>query len=432
MNQSGTLGIYPLRSVNDVLVFETLCEAGPLSRASIARRTGLSKPTVLDVTERLLSSRLIEASGHEAAKRPGPKASLYRIPEDLGFGAGIELLGHSVAVRVQNLAGQTLAEEHLAVQDRESGIQDLVTGLIRACQGAGISTGQLSATVLGTAGGVDPLTGEIYASSLPHWQADLSQELAPLLGGPLSLDNETNLRAVAEHRIGTARGLDDFALVMLDSGIGVGIIIDGALYRGARGMSGELGYLPRGLSGNPRAPLLSMRDQLNDRSILAAADEHGVPGETAEHVIQIACQDEVLYGAFLDQLTETIAFGLAALLVVLNPQCIVISGKYSHAGGEKLRRRLAESLSRVFPDVKTPEVHVRLSELTGSPVLTGAMCLVQRQLRDAALAGSSECPPTLTTRGAAPPRRSARLLESTPKTVEARTPRIAKTKNGNP
>ncbi len=111
---------------------------------------------------------------------------------------------------------------------------------------AGLSRADLHRVVIGTPGAFDPSTGRLrYASHLPGWHSPtLLDELAAALPMPLEYDNDVNLAAVAEQRIGAARDHDDFVLLWNEEGIGAAIVIGGRLHRGWTGGAGEVGFLP--------------------------------------------------------------------------------------------------------------------------------------------------------------------------------------------
>lgn len=125
-------------------------------------------------------------------------------------------------------------------------MEQVVQAVDGAVKAAGLHRTDLHRIVVGTPGAFDPSTGRLrYASHLPGWHSPaLLDELAAALPVPLEYDNDVNLAAVAEQRLGAARDHDDFVLLWNEEGIGAAIVIGGRLHRGWTGGAGEVGFMP--------------------------------------------------------------------------------------------------------------------------------------------------------------------------------------------
>ncbi|MEV7722735.1 ROK family transcriptional regulator, partial [Streptomyces sp. NPDC088184] len=244
------------RAINDRLALGLLQQDGPLTAAQLKTLTGLSRPTVADLVERLQGAGLIRVVGEAGARRRGPNARLYGIAADRAHLAALDVRTGSVAVVVADLLGTTLAEATLPIgsdTDTEAAAEQAAALLERTAREAG--AGPLHSVGVGAPGLIDPVTGELRdTTGLPAWHRRLVRVLQQRLPATVLVENETNLAAVAEHRGGAATDRDTFVLFWLGHGVGAAVMLDGKLRRGASGGAGEIGFLPvPGIPGPPSA-----------------------------------------------------------------------------------------------------------------------------------------------------------------------------------
>ncbi|MBQ0829648.1 ROK family transcriptional regulator [Streptomyces tagetis] len=278
------------RALNDRLALRLLQQEGPLTAARLKQLTGLSRPTVADLVERLTVAGLIEVAGESREQRRGPNAKLYGIVADRAHLAALDVRTGSVAVLVSDLLGRVLAEASVPIgDDTRTGpaVERAVTLVERAVKEAGAE--RLHTVAIGAPGLIDPAVGELRDSSgLPAWHRQLVaalQERFP--AARIGVENETNLAALAEQRDGAARDRDTFVLLWLGLGIGAGVVLDGTLRRGVSGGAGEIGFLPvPGVGGLPSSGDChgGFHSLAGAAAVTALAAEHGVnagPGEDA-------------------------------------------------------------------------------------------------------------------------------------------------------
>ncbi len=245
------------RAINDRLALRLLQQQGPLTAGQLKQLTGLSRPTVADLVERLTAAGLIGVVGESGEQRRGPNAKLYGIVADRAHLAALDIRTEGVAVLVSDLLGQVLAEASMPIGDDTgtgSAVEQAVTLVERVAKEAGAD--RLHTLGIGAPGLIDPVSGDLRDSSgLPEWHRQLVaalQERFPQ--ARVSVENETNLAALAEQRDGAARDRDTFVLLWLGMGIGAAVVLNGTLRRGASGGAGEIGFLPvPGTTGLPSA-----------------------------------------------------------------------------------------------------------------------------------------------------------------------------------
>ncbi|MEV6176446.1 ROK family transcriptional regulator [Streptomyces sp. NPDC052015] len=270
------------RAINDRLALRLLQDEGPLTAGQLKQLTGLSRPTVADLVERLTASGLIEVVGEAGARRRGPNAKLYGIVAGRAQLAALDVRTEGVAVLVSDLVGRVLAEASVPIGgDTGTGpaVEQAVTLVERAVKEAGAD--RLHTVGIGAPGLIDPASGELRDSTgLPEWHRRLVAALQERLpDARVSVENETNLAALAEQREGVARDRDTFVLLWLGHGTGAAVVLDGALRRGASGGTGEIGFLPvPGTTGLPSATDCEggFHSLAGAAAIVALAGEHGL------------------------------------------------------------------------------------------------------------------------------------------------------------
>ncbi|MFJ7047597.1 ROK family transcriptional regulator [Streptomyces sp. NPDC101112] len=234
------------RAINDRLALRLLQEEGPLTAGQLKQLTGLSRPTVADLVERLTEAGLISVVGESGEQRRGPNARLYGIVADRAYLAALDVRTEGVTVVVADLLGTELARASVLVADDAGtgpAVEQAVSLVERAAKEAGAD--RLHTVVIGAPGLIDPATGELRDSTgLPEWHRRLAAALGERLPARVLVENETNLAALAEQRDGAARDRDTFVLLWLGLGTGAAVVLDGTLRRGASGGTGEIGFLP--------------------------------------------------------------------------------------------------------------------------------------------------------------------------------------------
>ncbi|KAB1150791.1 ROK family transcriptional regulator [Streptomyces luteolifulvus] len=372
------------RAINDRLALRLLQQEGPLTAGQLKQLTGLSRPTVADLVERLTVSGLIEVVGESGEQRRGPNAKLYGIVAGRAHLAALDVRTEGVAVVVSDLLGHVLAEASVPIGgDTGTGpaVEQAVTLVERVAKEAGAD--RLHTVGIGAPGLIDPASGELRDSSgLPEWHRRLMTALRERFpGARVSVENETNLAAVAEQRDGAARDRDTFVLLWLGMGVGAAVVLDGAVRRGASGGAGEIGFMPLpGTEGLPSATDCDggFHSLTGAAAVADLAARYGVTASPAAHEPLAAAfvrEAVARVGAapaadgFLDALADRVALGAAAVISVLDPGCLVLAGEIGRAGGDSLAARVQHRLARMSP----LHTEVRPTSLGGGAVLRGAL-----------------------------------------------------------
>ncbi|GAA2766014.1 ROK family transcriptional regulator [Streptomyces paradoxus] len=405
------------RAINDRLALRLLQQEGPLTAGQLKQLTGLSRPTVADLVERLTAAGLIAVVGEAGEQRRGPNAKVYGIVADRAHLAALDVRTEGVAVAVADLVGRVLAEASVPIGgDTGTGpaVEQAVTLVERVAKEAGAD--RLHTVGIGAPGLIDPSSGEFRDSTgLPEWHRRLVATLQERLPeARVSVENETNLAALAEQRDGAARDRDTFVLLWLGHGTGAAVVLDGALRRGASGGTGEIGFLPvPGTTALPSATDCEggFHSLASSAAVVSLAAECGIPatpGEQTPAVGVVRAAVAVVRAAvgggpgaeaspptapvpaarFLDALADRVAVGVASVVAILDPGCVVLGGEVGQAGGEELASRVRDRIARMTP----LPTEVRATTLGGGAVLRGAL-LTARDRAQEELFTPGEPPP---------------------------------------
>ncbi|MER8219909.1 ROK family transcriptional regulator [Streptomyces sp. NPDC094143] len=374
-----------LRAMNDRAALDLLLEHGPLSRTRIGKLTGLSKPTASQLLARLEAAGLVLATGTTAG-RPGPSAQLYEVNPAAGHAAGLDVTPQRILAAVADITGRTIGRFELPTPGRRTGtpvVQQVTDALDGAVKAAGLARDDIHRLVIGTPGAFDPTTGRLrYASHLPGWHSPtLLDELAAALPMPFEYENDVNLVALAEQRLGAARGHEDFVLLWNEEGLGAALVLGGRLHRGWTGGAGEVGFLPV-----PGAPLVRQVTKANSGGYQELAGSQAVPrlarelgiddipqgpyAEAAAHLLARAAQSgDDAHRALLSTYATRLATGLASLVSVLDPELVVLGGAALTSGGEPLRALVQAELE----ELAASRPRLVVGDVREHPVLRGAL-----------------------------------------------------------
>ncbi|HSE32136.1 MAG TPA: ROK family transcriptional regulator, partial [Pyrinomonadaceae bacterium] len=244
LNKANVARSNTIRDINRQIILNYVRERGPISRAHIAQETELQRSTVSLIVEELRADGLVEeVSGESTGGRPPLLLSL-RTADAVAIGVDVGTARTMVAT--SDLAGRVLEEQTFDTPREPNELiekiiarsRELIAKNKNTIEGIGISLPGL----------VDPVSAKSF---VPHfkWQdIPLVDELSAALGLPVTIENDANAAALAELWFGRPeiRQVRDFILVLVEEGVGTGIVFDGQIYRGEGGAAGEFGHMTIG------------------------------------------------------------------------------------------------------------------------------------------------------------------------------------------
>lgn len=378
-----------LRELNRLRVLETVRERGRVSRADIARVTGLSRSTVSSlVTDLQSAGLLVESDGRGAepvSAQGGRPPVLLALDPAAGAVLGMHFDHPVLRVAVADLASTILAETERELDvdhDAATGMDAAAALVEEVLETAGIDRSHVVGAGIGIAGPIERATGTVgSATILPGWVGiHVAEELSARLEMPVHIDNDANLGALAEFVLGAGRGAREMVYLMLSSGIGAGLVLDGRLYRGVGGTAGEIGHV----LFDEQGPIC----RCGNRGCLetfAGADalldllrrSHG-EGLTITAMIDLAKGGDLACRRVIADAGRAVGSAVAALCNQFNPERVVVGGELATAG-DLLLDPLREAVRRYAIPSAADDAVVMPATLGTRGQMLGALLLAVGQ-----------------------------------------------------
>ncbi|GAB3671604.1 ROK family protein [Streptomyces sparsus] len=364
-----------LRRINSTVVLRALRAAdGCATLTDLVRKSGLSRPTVEIVVEGLIDGGLVaEAAGEPSdGRRQGRPARRFRFRAEAGHLLGIEIGPHRVSAVLADLNGKLLGaaerevSEDACADDRLERTRAAVSDLLRRSD---VARSTLRAVGVGSPGIVTSDGAVRLCTALPGWTGlPLGERLRRSFRCPVLVENDANAAMLAEHWKGAAVGCDDAVMVLAGLSPGAGSLIGGRLHRGYGGAAGEIGALH-----------LLGREAFPERLLSTTGEPlHPLDEAAVAKVFRMARDGDERARQAVDRFIQRLVHDVAALVLALDPELVVIGGWAAGQDGllDPLRRELARYCLR--------PPRVELSKLGEAAVATGAVRLaldhLERQL----------------------------------------------------
>jgi predicted NBD/HSP70 family sugar kinase len=376
-----------MRVMNERAVFERIRLLGPVSRPQLAEATGLSKPTISLALANLARCGLVRHVGQRTGNS-GRAALLYEMRPEAGWVVGVDVGRSWLRVALANLSGVVVLRRQERSQSRDAKkLVAQIGGVVSALAGeAGLSYEDVTYTVIGSPGVVDERSGAMrLAANLSGWNGPgVLDALREQLGPALAVENDINLAALGEQAHGLGKGVSNFVFVSIGTGIGMGIVIDGQLHRGARGAAGEIGFLPLGeaevaneeTSKRRRGSLESVASA---DAVVANARRLGMRGVlTAKQVFEATRDSDKIAMAAVRVEAEHLARAVAAVTSVLDPELVVLGGGIGR-NGDLLIAPMQRQLRKLL---RMPPPRLMVSALGDDAVVLGALAIALARARE--------------------------------------------------
>jgi predicted NBD/HSP70 family sugar kinase len=346
------------RDTNRTIILELIRLAGTVSRADLARLSGLQKSTVSAIVEELLETHWI-CEGETGFSKHGRRPQMLGVNNELGV-AILDLHPGNAIVAISDFSGKFLAQENIPISpEPQRSIAQLIAAIKRvssaepkkAIQGVGISV----------PGRVDRVTGRLaFAPNLRWGPFDIGKAIGDGTGLPVEIENAANLIILAERWFGSLSGVQDAVAINVSEGIGTGILAGGHLISGWNGMAGEFGHMPveaGGLlcgCGNRGCWETVASNQAALRHYRKL--KHKTPASfTYRHLLVDAEDQKPEAMAALRYQFDQLARGLQTIVVGLSPEVVLFAGDivavwpyFSSILGDELPKTLHGKLPRIM------------------------------------------------------------------------------------
>lgn len=321
-----------IRSINRSIILNVVKTQGEVSRAAIAHLTGLSPATVTAITGQLIKEGLVfeKTTGDSTGGRPPIMLALN--PRG-GFVIGIKLMEDQAVGALTDLNATILAKDSIGLSDVDvdTAVDTLVALVARLTHGSGVRKKQLMGVGIGLAGVVDYANGIVRQNPFFGWQnIPLRNLLQNRLKVPVYIDNDVNTLTLSEKWLSVGKPVDNFVVITIGRGVGMGIVLDGRIYRGKGGGAGEFGHVVV----DPDGPLCDcgkhgcLESLVSDHALVAIARREVDPGITnLDGLLELAQAGRPEALAVLKRAGGLLGLEIANLVNVLDPNLIVISGE---------------------------------------------------------------------------------------------------------
>lgn len=385
-----------VRVQNERLLLNLIWSERSISRAELARVTGLSRSTVSAIVEDLRDTGLVSFRG-AGESQGGRRPILLGFEDDALVLVGVDLGASHVSVIVTNLRGEARAwrTRPFSVRLDPEGALALTVELVSAClDEAGVERARVVGVGVGVPSPVNPRRpGRLSHLVLPRWKdVDVPERLGDVFGCPVLVDNDANLGALAELWWGAGLGGGDLVFIKVGTGIGCGHIIGGDIYRGATGVAGEIGHLTIDPNGPPCVCGLNgcLATYVGTDALLARTREvlgHATGSAlTPERLTVTALVDAALAGdpvavRMIADAGQRLGVAIASLVNLNNPAQVILGGGLTRAG-DVLLEPLRDTLRRRTLWLALDDFTIVQGHLAERDVALGAATLVLKRALD--------------------------------------------------
>lgn len=360
MKHLSTLTPTDMRNINRTAVLELLREKGPISKSYISEELGISLPSILRITDGLITEKLVRETGGSEWSGGRPRTLIeFNTTEQLTV--GIDLGGTKVYGAVTDLGGSILFDKtihrHNSIGEES---YEIVVDLIKELIDYANKTGKdLRGIGIGVPGVTEHKTGKVlHAPSLEWIDFSLKEKLEKEFGIPVVVDNDVNMAALGEMWFGHGQGISNLALMSIGTGIGMGLILNNTLYRGSHEAAGEIGYLipSRKYLDNTYNTGFGALEYLAAGVGLVDQAKKALKGKRSpEELEEISGEDvcnafrngEEWSFKIIDNLVDYLSIAIIGTCAFFDPEVIVIGGGISRASDiflDRVKKRLEGKL----------------------------------------------------------------------------------------
>lgn len=355
---------------------------GPISRAELARVTGLSKQTMSEVFRELEEGGWVEVSGRSQGPL-GRSATAYTVSPQRALVFGADVGGTKIRAALADMTGQ-IAAESVVETDPSGGDRVIaqIAGLADSlAEGAGLPRARVLAGTIGIPGAFDARRGRL--AMVPNIAGlegvTIRDRLEQALGFSVRIGNDVNMAAKGEQWRGEAAGTPSFVFIALGTGIGMGVINDNRILAGARGAAGEIAMLPVGADPYDSR---TFRSGALETAVGSAAirDRYealgGEQGLGVREIVDRIAQGDARAATVVDEVARCVGAAILAVAAVVDPECVILGG--SIGSRPELLGRVQKAVAGCMP---MPPL-VKISRLGSRAGLLGTLAEGLEKLQD--------------------------------------------------
>lgn len=324
-----------VKKENKMLVLQMIRDSINISRADVAQKTGLNKGTVSTLVAELLNEDLIVELG-PGISSGGRRPVLIEFNQKAGYSIGIDIGVNYIQLLLTDLNGKIIYKRHRKTKEMsiEQFEQLLLKEIKLVIQSSPHSTYGIIGIGVAIPGLIDETSSVVFAPNLGWKNYDLKTVLETTFQLPIIIENEANAGAFGEKTFGLAQGVDNLIYISAGIGIGTGIIINGDLYKGEGGFSGEFGHMtvqmngPKCSCGNYGCWELYASEKFLERNtpkLLNEGDDYLL------QLVERALNNDLESVQIFNDTARNLSVGIINIIHAFNPQMIIIGNRLALA-----------------------------------------------------------------------------------------------------
>ena len=394
-NNDNSSGVALKNKILKGLIFKFLDQTESASINEISKEINISVPKTTSLITELIEEGLISDYG-KFESTGGRKANLYGLIGDAGFILGVDVKKYYINIGLLNFKKQLIHQKSritFKLDNTAESLNQLIQIIQNFIKEVGIKKDKILSLGINLSGRINHTKG--YSYTFFHFQEEpLSEIIQEKIGIKTYLENDSRAMAFGEFCNGEVNTEKNVLFVNLDYGIGLGILIDGKVYYGKSGFSGEFGHIPffnneiichcgkKGCleteaSGNALLRKFKEKIKLGSTSSVLKKNKK-VEDITLTDLILAAQNEDVLIIELLAELGENLGKGLAVLINVFNPELIIIGGTLSETG-EYLKLPIKSSINKYSLSLVNADTELKLSKLGEKAGIIGACLLAKNK-----------------------------------------------------
>lgn len=364
-----------IRNMNTTLILQTIVQEEQISRADLAKKLKLSKATVSTIVEQLISQKLIREKGKSDSDTAGRRPVLLEFCPDSGYVLSLDIRLHSIPAMITNLSGSPYKTLTIPNHADETQIIPLLISLIEKMLSLVPSSPHgVIGISLAIHGVVD--NGVVFFTPYyPYKNIDFIRGLERHFQIPVHVENEANLAVLGEHA--ASPDFQNLASLSIHSGVGLGLLINNQLYKGARGYAGEFGHTTIEIGGRP-CPCGNrgcLEQYLSEEILLKEYAKQKQLGETSLSTLLQAYQNnDIDARKIIQKFLKYTAVGIHNIQCFVNPEAIIINSRITAALPETRK-----SLPDLLPGEAGRRCPVLYSSLGDRAALIGGAVLCMKE-----------------------------------------------------
>lgn len=367
---------------------------GPLTIPDIQKQIKTSTPTIIKLLNELMTDDLVLEEGKKETDN-GRRPTLYKLNIRRFYAVGVEILFKRISISVVRL-DQNIAYEKQDIQfrleDTKESLEYVINFIQETIDECGISKEYILGIGIGITGRVNSNTGESY-NYFTFTQEPLAEYLSKRLEKQVFVDNDTHIMGLAEQVLGQAKDARHALILNVSRGLGMTIIANEKIVTGGMGFAGEFGHMQMGNSqklcicGKRGCLGMEVSGYALEENFKAAIEEGGIslavnnknPGEIRyDDILAAAHQGDGLSISLLQAMGETLGMALGNIVNLLNPELVIIGGKFAQAG-YMFTDSIKTGMNKTALTVPLRFLNIKTSSLGSGSGCSGAAAMVFKQ-----------------------------------------------------